>query len=143
MLNLDNNTPGREDIIGLLDIGTSKVCCLIVALSAPWQGWQPDQPLPARLLGLGHQRAKGVKAGVIDNLEEAEEAVRAAVSQAERMAGVTLDEVVISVSCGRLKSSNFGASVRTDTGVVSQNDIARALAVAARMRNAMAVRLCI
>lgn len=128
MLGFDNSVAGGNEIVGLLDIGTSKVCCLIVALTSPRQNWHAGQPVPARLLGLGHQRSQGIKAGVIDNMEEAEEAVRAAVSQAERMAGVTLDEVIISVSCGRLKSSNFGAAVRTETGIVSAGDIARALA---------------
>ena len=49
-------------------------------------------------------------------------------AQAERMAGVELDEVFLSVSCGRLRSHNFAANADVEAGVVTDNDIARVLA---------------
>ncbi|NJO23389.1 MAG: hypothetical protein HC868_11135 [Sphingomonadales bacterium] len=73
-------------MIGALDIGTSKVCCLIAETDA--QGGH-------RLLGFGHQRMRGIKAGVVVDPEKAERAVRAAVAQAERMAGLTLARAVV------------------------------------------------
>ena len=115
------DTPG---IVGLLDIGTSKVVCTIAELG-PTGDRGHTRP---RVLGLGLQRSKGVKAGVITDLNEAEQAVRAAVSQAERHAGVTLEEVVISVSCGRLRSLHFTANTDVEGGVVRDGDIARVMA---------------
>ena len=114
-------------ILGLLDIGTSKVACLIVALDPRGPSILPGMRTPFRVLGIGHQRSRGLKAGVITDLEEAEVAVRAAVDQAEQMAGVTLGEVYVSVACGRLRSEVFAANADVATGVVGDEDVARVL----------------
>lgn len=103
------------DVLGLLDIGTSKVCCLITVRSRA--GY--------RVAGIGNQRSRGVKAGVVVDLDEAEQAVRAAVAQAERMAGVRLDDVVVAAACGRMRSSHFAAHAEIETGYVREADISR------------------
>ena len=111
--------PARgTDIIGALDIGTVKVCCLIARL---------EHGVPT-LLGLGHQRSRGLKSGMVVDADEAEKAVRAAVGQAERMAGISLDRVVLSVSCGRLRSASFAARSAIEGAVVGDSDINRILA---------------
>ncbi len=120
---------GVRSVLGLLDIGTSKVCCLIAVAdpsAAPPDG--PGGEMPYRVAGIGHQRSRGVKAGVIVDLDEAEQAVRAAVGQAERMAGFRLDEVVLGVSCGRLRSRHFAAHAEIATGKVLDSDIRRLMA---------------
>jgi len=112
------NHSGRgNEIIGAVDIGTGKVCCIIAAR---------DQGQPV-LLGIGHQRARGLKSGMVVDADEAERSVRAAVGQAERMAGVTLDSVVVSVSCGRVRSASFSARAHIDGPVVREHDIDRIL----------------
>jgi cell division protein FtsA len=116
----------RPRILGLIDIGSFKVCCLVVADSGARA--QSDAAGALRVVGVGYQRSQGVKAGVITNLDEAEAAVRAAIAQAERMAGVTLEEVLVSVSCGRLKSQNFAASCDVQGRTVTEDDIERVLA---------------
>lgn len=112
-----NRKPG--DVIGALDIGTSKVCCLIA---------ETDARGGHRLLGFGHQRMRGIKAGVVIDPEKAERAVRAAVAQAERMAGLTLARVVVAVTCGRLKSETFTARATVSGRTVGRTDTARVLA---------------
>jgi cell division protein FtsA len=77
------------------------------------------------VLGIGQQRSRGLKAGVVVDLDAAEQAVRAAVVEAERLAGVTLENVLIAVACGRLKSSTFVAHARIEEPVVSDADIDR------------------
>ena len=111
-----------QQIFGILDIGTSKVAAAVVATDPT------DRNTPAKIIGLGLQRSKGVKAGVLTDLDEAEMAVRAAISQAERSANVTLESVSVSVSCGRLKSAHFSASADIHSGVVTDDDISRMLA---------------
>ncbi|MCC7252111.1 cell division protein FtsA [Hyphomicrobium sp.] len=106
---------GSRHIKGVLDIGTSKIACLIAEVG----------PSGVRVIGVGHQRAEGVKGGVVIDLDRAEEAARAAVAQAERMAGVELAEVAVSVSCGRLKSHNFSARAEVASGLVTEADIRR------------------
>ena len=114
------NTGDRrsQDIFGILDIGTSKVAAAVVVASP---GAAPS------IAGLGMQRSKGVKAGVLTDLDEAEMAVRSAISQAERAAGVTLDSVSVTVSCGRIKSTHFAANADIASGVVSDDDIDKML----------------
>jgi cell division protein FtsA len=122
MLSRDRTEARNTEIVGLLDIGTSKVACVIAALDAPER---PGEPRRVRVLGLGHHRSRGLKAGVIIDLAEAETTVRAAIAQAERMAHQTLEEVFVSVSCGRLQSSNFAATVDVTGGVIRADDIDR------------------
>ncbi len=106
-----------SEIVAALDIGTSKICCVIVAI---------DQGQPV-LLGLGHQRARGLKSGMVVDPDEAERAVRSAVAQAERMAGVALDSILVSVSCGRMRSTSFVARAPLDGPVVRDADVERIL----------------
>lgn len=121
------NAGHGKGVIGLLDIGTSKVACLI-AVPEP-RGRDGAAPAaPYRVIGVGHQRARGLKAGVITDVDEAEASVRLTVTQAERMAGIELEDVVLSVACGRLKSQSFAANADVETGVVGENDIARVMA---------------
>lgn len=112
-------------LLGLLDIGTTKIVCLIVAVDPRGPSILPGMKVPFRVLGVGHHRSSGLKAGVITDIEKAEVAVRAAVDQAEHMAGLRLDEVYVSIACGRLKSEVFAANADVATGVVGDGDLAR------------------
>src|SRR5690606_33076806 len=102
------------DVLGLIDVGTSKICCPIAV---------PDRAVGYRVVGLGHHRSRGIKAGVVVDLDEAEQAVRAAVAQAERMAGVQLEEVIVGVACGRMRSSHFAAHADLESGYVRDSDV--------------------
>jgi len=117
-----------KHVLGVLDVGTSKIVCLIAAID-PGPRLPQDGARPAlRVIGVGHQKSRGVKGGVITDLDEAEQATRAAIAQAERMAGVMLDSVHVSVTCGRLKSHNFTATTDVESGVVGDDDIRRVFA---------------
>lgn len=122
-----NRGPQSPSVIGLLDIGTSKVACLVVAFDPRGPSVLSGMATGFRVLGIGHQRSRGLKAGVITDLDKAEVAVRAAVDQAESMSGVTLDEVYVSVACGRLRSETFAANADIDGGIVADRHIARIL----------------
>lgn len=137
MLGLSNRLANGEKVITVLDIGSSKICCMILALT-PWVGRDHaiGKPLPARLLGAAHQRSKGIKAGVVVDLAEAEDSIRAAVSRAENMAGLRVEDVVVAISCGRLRSSNFKAKAKVSTGTVSSLDMDRVLAAGRRFAEA-------
>jgi cell division protein FtsA len=121
----DSGRSPAPEHVGVLDIGTSKIVCMIATLRPAAGGSDSGLPSVPEFAGLGHQRSMGIKAGVIIDLDAAEHAVRAAVAQAERMAGVTLDEVQIGVACGRLKSSHFTAEAKIGRGVVQPSDLTR------------------
>jgi cell division protein FtsA len=119
----------RQRIVTALDIGTSKICCLI-AKTSPAPDWLEGkgESVQFEVLGFDHTRAEGLKAGMITHLDTAEHCIRSAVDAAERMAGVTVEEAHVSVTCGRLKSESFSASVAIPSGTVRDDDILRLLA---------------
>ena len=84
------------------------------------------------VIGFSHTGARGMKAGNVVDLVEAEEAVRHAVDVAERSASRQVESVVVSVSAGRLASELFAASVDIGGPSVTDSDIARVLAAGSR-----------
>ena len=119
---------GRRPI-ALLDLGSSKVSCLIV--SAPRGNSDTARIgalLPVRKLGFGLTRSRGIRAGTIVDLAEAEEAVKQAVGEAEAEAGIRVDEVAVATTSGRLQSLNFAASTCPASGKVASSDIQKMLA---------------
>ena len=123
------NRGKRQSIVTALDVGTSKICCLIARTwSTPdWLEVAGDD-VQFEVLGFDHTRAEGLKAGMVAHLDSAEACIRSAVDAAERMAGVTVEDVHVSVTCGRLKSETFSASVALPSGAVREDDVMRLLA---------------
>ncbi len=111
-------------IFTVLDIGTSKVCCLIARVDPVYDDLD-DEPVADKIhvVGFGYQRSSGMKAGVVVDMEAAEQSVRSAVSQAERMASLEVEEVILSVACGRLQSENFCASEMISGHAVTEHDV--------------------
>jgi len=125
--------PRRSALVAALDVGSSKVACLIARL----RPHPPQQVLTRRshaieVIGFGHTGARGVKAGGVVNLADVEEAIRQAVDAAERMARVEIESVVLSISSGRLGGELFAADVDVVGAGVSDGDIARVLAAGSR-----------
>jgi cell division protein FtsA len=125
--------PRRSALVAALDIGSSKVACLIARL----RPHSPQQVLTRRshaieVIGFGHTGARGMKAGGVVNLADAEDAIRQAVDAAERMARVEIESVVLSISSGRLGGELFAADVDVVGAGVSEGDIARVLAAGSR-----------
>jgi len=122
----------RPSVVAALDVGTSKVACLIARLRP-----QPPQEVLRRrshaieIIGFGHTAARGMKAGVVVEMAEAEDAICQAIDLAEHKAGVELESSVLSVSAGRIASELFAASIDI-AGSVTDNDIARVLAASSR-----------
>jgi len=85
----------RNGLVAALDIGTSKVSCLI----ARQEGTRPPY-----VVGVGHHASKGVKCGAIVDMDAVETSVRAAVGAAEEMAGVNIHAVNVALSGGVFKS---------------------------------------
>lgn len=127
-------TAGRKvRILTVLDVGSSKVSCVIGRLR-PHEGGPllPGRTHRMEVLGIGHQKSRGVKSGVIIDLDAAEQSIRLAVDAAERMAGLTVESLIVNISAGRLKSETFSASVNLGGHEVDQADIRRVLAAGAK-----------
>ena len=123
----------RAAVVAGLDIGTSKVVCLIARLEpqAP-QDVLRRRSHGVRLLAFAHTAAQGMKAGSVVDLVEAEQMVRQAIDHAESAAGVQLESVVVSMSGGRLGSERFIATIDLAGRAVTEADIGRVLAAASR-----------
>ena len=122
--------PSRKSaIVTVLDIGSTKIACLIARLK-PRDGSDvlAGRTHAIEALGYGYQRARGIKSGVVVDLDAAEQAIRLAVDSAERMAGVTVESIIVNVTCGRLGSETFSAAIDVGGGEVGDLDIQRVLA---------------
>ncbi|MBL8908964.1 MAG: cell division protein FtsA [Rhizobiales bacterium] len=120
--------PDKTRLIAALDIGSTKVSCLI-AQASPARHRLPggEEQSTLRILGVGHQASRGVKAGAIIDVDEAEKAIRLAVDAAERMAQRTISQVWVNLSGGRPRSSSHTGAVRTRNGEVNEVDLAAAM----------------
>jgi cell division protein FtsA len=118
----------RASVVSVLDVGSSKVTCLIAKLTPR----APGKVLPGRthdvtVLGYGMQRSRGMKSGAVVDLDAAEQSIRLAVDAAERMAGLTIESLILNLTAGRLKSEVFRANVDLTGSEVDEADIQRVL----------------
>lgn len=121
--------PQRKSVVvSVLDVGTAKTSCMIARLKPCDPGFgQRYRTHAVEVLGFGHYRTQGLKSGYVIDLERAEHGIRQAVHQAERMANVTLDTILVSLTAGRIGSEVLAASVALDGHAVTERDIARVL----------------
>src|SRR6202050_1605154 len=125
----------RTALVASLDIGTSKIACMIARLKP----CPPSEALRGRshaveLIGYSQIQSRGVKAGAVVDLAECEQAVRQAVALAERMAKVRVESVLLSVSAGRLQGQLIEAAADIRGGAVTAADVSRV--TSAGMRHA-------
>lgn len=92
-----DRTHGRGAVMAALDIGSSKITCMIARRADATNG----EP---RVAGAGTQATKGVRSGAVIDLDGLERSIRLAVEQAERAADLRITEVVLGVSGPDLRS---------------------------------------
>ncbi len=86
----------RMTTIAALDIGSSKVCCVIAKISR-------DKRI--NVVGYGYNASKGIKNGIVTDINQATLAVCNAVEAAEQMANERIDRVIVNVSGDKIKSA--------------------------------------
>ena len=124
---------GRSGIVTVLDVGSTKVCCVIGRLKPCEESERlPGRTHKVKVIGIGHQKSMGVKSGAIIDLDQAEQSIRLAVDAAERMAGLTVESLFVNVSAGRLASSVFSSSINLGGHEAGEGDIKRVLAAGAK-----------
>ncbi|MFN2258707.1 MAG: cell division protein FtsA [Parasphingopyxis sp.] len=88
---------GKSDnLVAVLDIGSSKICAMILR--------DPEGGGDLQVLGTGQRESRGVRRGYIADMEATEAAIRAAVEQAERLAGTNIESAWVGFSAGGLVS---------------------------------------
>lgn len=116
----------RTALVASLDIGTSKVACMIARLKP----CSPNDALRGRthaveLIGYSQIQSRGMKAGAVVDLAECEQSVRQAVALAERMAKVRVESVLLSVSGGRLQGQLIEAAADIKGSAVTAAAVTR------------------
>jgi cell division protein FtsA len=108
-----------ELIVGL-DVGTTKVCAIV---AAPRPGGGLD------VVGVGAAPSRGLRRGIVVNIDSTVEAIRQAVAEAEQMAGVDVSAVYAGVAGGHIRSVNSRGVVAVSgkDREVSQADVDRAV----------------
>jgi len=115
-------SPARSGVVTAIDIGSSKVACFIGKLEP---GRFTNGRMPVRVVGIGHQVSRGIRGGLIVDMDAAEEAIRLAVDAAERMAGITVRDVIVNLSAGQLKSQTVSVRAMADGEEIEDEDLSR------------------
>ncbi len=108
------NTARVEKIISAIDIGSSKVCTIIAGQTDTGE---------LIVLGSGQRESKGIKRGYITDIEKCELTVRNAVEQAERLASLNIDKIIVGLSAGGLDSALRPVEIELGGNRVEQHDI--------------------
>ncbi|MBI4482488.1 MAG: cell division protein FtsA [Acidobacteria bacterium] len=113
----------RDKRIVGLDVGTTKICACIGHLNGSGQ---------LEVVGAGLSPSRGMKKGLVVNLEETVSSIKAAVEQAESRAGTTVDTVLVGLAGPHLKGMNSRGVINLEgrSREVSLEDIQNALEVA-------------
>ena len=113
----------KEDknlIVGL-DIGTSKIVAIVAEL-------QPEGSL--KVIGLGQHVSRGLKKGVVINIDSTMQAIQRAIEEAELMADCKINNVFTGIAGSHIKSINSHGMVKIKDAEVSQMDIDRVVETA-------------
>ena len=127
-------TAMQRGVVAILDVGSSKIACLVLRFDGPETFRESDGvgsmagQSSFRVIGAATTRSRGVRFGEIDAMQETERAIRTAVQAAQKMANVRVDHVMCCLSGAEPRSYGLAGSVDVQDSVVSEQDVARALA---------------
>jgi cell division protein FtsA len=111
----------KQNLIVALDIGTSKVACLVAELAA-------DGTLD--ILGMGSHESRGLKKGVVVNIEATVAAIQRALEEAELMADCKITQAYVGIAGSHIRSFNSTGMVAVKDREVGPLDVDRALETA-------------
>ncbi|MGB9637366.1 MAG: cell division protein FtsA, partial [Microgenomates group bacterium] len=111
----------RTKILSSIDIGSSKVAVLI--------GQQSETSGKINILGASSLPSMGIRKSQIVNIEEASDCIIKAVEAAERMAGLAVGKVLVSVGGTHISSQNSHGvvAVANPEGEIVSDDVKRAI----------------
>jgi cell division protein FtsA len=107
----------RENIVVGLDIGTTKICAIVAEVS--------DRGVD--IVGIGTHPSKGLRKGVVINIDATVESIRKAVEEAELMAGVEINSVYCGIAGSHIRGFNSHGIVAVKNREVSENDMKRVI----------------
>jgi cell division protein FtsA len=113
---------GSSLIIGL-DIGTTKICTVVAEIDKATRS--------VRVIGLGHAPSRGLRKGVVIDMDGAVESIVKSIEDAEKMANVEIHSVFAGITGGHIKSFNSrGVAAIGERGEITERDVERAVTAA-------------
>jgi len=110
---------GHNLIVGL-DIGTTKICCVV----------GESTPNGVEIVGIGMHPSVGLRKGVVVNIERTVESIKRAVEEAELMAGCEISSVYAGIAGGHIKGFNSHGVIAVKSREVQAQDVERVLEAA-------------
>lgn len=110
------NKKGGEILVGL-DIGTTKICAIVGELT--------DEGID--IIGIGTHPSRGLRKGVVVNIETTVQSIQRAIDEAEAMAGTEITHVYTGIAGGHIKSFGGRGVVALKDREVREADIARVI----------------
>lgn len=111
----------KGKVVACLDMGSSKLVCIIAAISN-------DE---IKILGYGHKESRGISASAVSDMRLAQKSITNVVSEAERMAGFNIDCLLVGISGSEVVSVRTEVSIQIASDIVKNSDIAN---LAAKVR---------
>lgn len=106
----------RSGTFGVLDVGSTKVCCMIGRTD-------PDGVI--RIIGSALRASRGVRAGGIVDLDAASQAIAGVVAEAEDKAGQRIEHYLVNLSCGQPESRLYTVEWPVGGRAVTEHDLRR------------------
>jgi len=114
----------HDQVLVGLDIGTSKIACIVAEAA-------PDGKVD--VIGIGTHPSRGLRKGVVVNIETTVESIRLAVEEAELMAGVDIQSVFTGIAGSHIRGYNSHGVVATKNSEVTREDVDRVIDAARAM----------
>lgn len=107
----------RENLVVGLDIGTTKICAIVGAVT--------EEGLD--VVGIGTSPSRGLRKGVVINIESTVSAIRKALQEAELMAGCEIKSVFAGIAGGHIKGINSQGVIAIKNREVTNDDVRRVI----------------
>ncbi len=124
----------QRGVIAILDVGTSKIACLILRFDGSDAFREGDGvgsmagQSSFRVIGAATTRSRGVRHGEVEAIQETERAIRTVIQSAQKMAQSRVDHVIACLSGARPRSYGLAGEVEVEGTVVGEGDVGRVLA---------------
>jgi cell division protein FtsA len=107
----------KDNLIVGLDIGTTKICAIVGEVTHDG----------IDIIGIGSHPSRGLRKGVIVNIEATIESIKKAIEEAELMAGCDILSVYAAISGGHIKGINSHSIVSVKNKLIADRDIERVI----------------
>lgn len=114
----------RQNLIVGLDIGTTKICAIVGEVKESASGGPAGR---VDIIGIGTSPSRGLRKGVVVNIESTVESIKRAVEEAELMAGVQINAVYAGIAGGHIKGFNSRGVIAVKDREVSKADVERVI----------------